>query len=98
MPIEIKELNMKVNVTSTTEEDNSATTKEEETASEQKLAIIEEILKIDPGLLILVVSALKDKATAIAAMKKGAHGFLCKPFTEAELTSALSKLIKGAAA
>ena len=59
---------------------------------------IEEILKIDPGLLILVVSALKDKATAIAAMKKGAHGFLCKPFTEAELTSALSKLIKGAAA
>lgn len=57
---------------------------------------IEKILQIDPNLLILVVSALKDKATAIAAMKKGAHGFLCKPFTETELTGALAKLINGA--
>lgn len=56
---------------------------------------IEEILKIDPDLIILVVSALSDKATAIEAMKKGAHGFLCKPFTEQELTSAIAKLIKG---
>ncbi len=55
---------------------------------------IEEILKIDPNLIILVVSALSDKATAIEAMKKGAYGFLCKPFTEAELTSAIAKLIK----
>ncbi len=54
---------------------------------------IEKILEIDPNLIILVVSALKDKATAIAAMKKGAHGFLCKPFTEQELTGALAKLI-----
>lgn len=56
---------------------------------------IEKILEIDPNLIILVVSALKDKATAIAAMKKGAHGFLCKPFTETELTNALAKLIDG---
>ena len=56
---------------------------------------IEEILKIDPDLQILVVSALKDKATAIEAMKNGAQGFLCKPFTEAEITDALSKLING---
>ncbi len=56
---------------------------------------IEEILKIDPELIILVVSALADKATAIQAMKKGAHGFLCKPFTEAQLNDAISKLIRG---
>jgi len=56
---------------------------------------IEKILQIDPSLLVLVVSALKDKSTAIAAVKKGAHGFLCKPFTEAELTGALAKLIDG---
>ncbi len=55
---------------------------------------IEEILKIDPELIILVVSALADKATAIQAMKKGAHGFLCKPFTETELNNAISKLIR----
>lgn len=59
---------------------------------------IEEILKLDPGLMILVVSALNDKATAIEAMKKGAHGFLCKPFTEDELTGAIAKLVKGIAA
>ena len=56
---------------------------------------IEEILKIKPDLLILVVSALKDKATAIEAMKNGAQGFLCKPFTETEITDAISKLIDG---
>ncbi len=56
---------------------------------------IEEILKIDSNLIILVVSALSDKATAIEAMKNGAHGFLCKPFTEKELTSAIATLIKG---
>ncbi|GAB4189297.1 MAG: response regulator [Wenzhouxiangellaceae bacterium] len=57
---------------------------------------IEKVLAINPDLLILVVSALADKATAIEAMKKGAHGFLCKPFTEQELTDALGKLIRGA--
>ncbi|MFK7957080.1 MAG: response regulator [Lysobacterales bacterium] len=59
---------------------------------------IEEILKIDPSLKILVVSALADKAMAIQAMKKGALGFLCKPFTESQITTALYKLVKGAAA
>jgi two-component system chemotaxis response regulator CheY len=54
---------------------------------------IEELIKIDPNMIILVVSALSDKSTAIQALQKGAHGFLCKPFTEAELTIALSKLI-----
>ena len=55
---------------------------------------IEELLKLNTNLIILVVSALSDKATAISALQKGAHGFLCKPFTEAELTNAISKLIK----
>ncbi len=59
---------------------------------------IEEILKIDPSLKILVVSALADKATAIKAMKMGAHGFLCKPFSEHEVTKALGMLIQGKAA
>lgn len=55
---------------------------------------IEELIKINPKMVILVVSALSDKATAIAALQKGAHGFLCKPFTEIDLTNAISKLIK----
>ncbi len=54
---------------------------------------IERIVAIDPDLQILVVSALSDKATAIEAIRKGAHGFVCKPFTEDELTEALGLLV-----
>ena len=57
---------------------------------------IERLVAIKPDVLILVVSALADKATAIQALKKGAHGFLCKPFSEDELNSALYELLKGA--
>ena len=56
---------------------------------------IEQLISIKPDLLILVVSALADKATAIEALKKGAHGFLCKPFSEEELSDALGELIRG---
>jgi two-component system chemotaxis response regulator CheY len=42
------------------------------------------------------ISALSDKATAIEALKKGANGFLCKPFTDRQLTEALEELLRGA--
>lgn len=45
-----------------------------------------------PDARILVVSALSDKATAINALTRGAHGFLCKPFTDDELKQALQEL------
>lgn len=45
-----------------------------------------------PDARILVVSALADKATAIRALGQGAHGFLCKPFTDDELRTALFEL------
>jgi two-component system chemotaxis response regulator CheY len=54
---------------------------------------ISNLVNINPDILILVVSALSDKATAIEALKRGAHGFLCKPFSDAELTEALNELI-----
>lgn len=57
------------------------------------LECIRELRKIDPKVRILVVSALADKSTAIQALKEGAQGFLCKPFTEDELTEAISELI-----
>ena len=56
---------------------------------------IRKIHALDPGVRILVVSALADKATAIEALEKGASGFLCKPFTERQLNDALVKLIEG---
>lgn len=54
---------------------------------------IEKLIELNANLKILVVSALNDKATGIEALKKGALGFLCKPFTDVELTLALNELI-----
>lgn len=47
------------------------------------------LLKHDPAINILVVSALSDKSTAIAALKLGARGFVSKPFTDEDLQIAL---------
>lgn len=55
---------------------------------------IGKLVELNPNILILVVSALADKATAIEALKRGAHGFLCKPFSDEELTSAISELVQ----
>lgn len=57
-------------------------------------ACIEELAKFLPDVQILVISALSDKATALRAIRKGAHGFLHKPFTESELLESLLELIE----
>ncbi len=54
---------------------------------------VEKLVALNPSVLILVVSALSDKATAIEALKKGANGFLCKPFTDRQLNAALKELV-----
>jgi len=46
-------------------------------------------LILAPLTAILVVSALSDKSTAIAALTLGARGFVAKPFTDDELKMAL---------
>ena len=53
------------------------------------LGCIKELLKIDPNVQIVVVSALKDEATGIKALKLGAAGFVTKPFTEEEIYEAI---------
>lgn len=52
------------------------------------------MLKIRPDSCILIISALADKATAIEAIKRGANGFLSKPFSEKDLNIAFDKLLK----
>lgn len=53
----------------------------------------EQIAAIDDDVNILVVSALSDKSTAITALKKGARGFLYKPFTDDQLVQALLEML-----
>ena len=57
------------------------------------LECIRALRKLNDRVHILVVSALADKATAIQALKEGAQGFLCKPFSEADLTEAMDELL-----
>ena len=57
---------------------------------------VQQLVAINPEVLILVVSALADKATAVDAIEKGANGFLCKPFTDRQLNDALEELLSEA--
>lgn len=56
-------------------------------------ACIERLATVLPSARIMVVSALSDKATALRAISKGAHGFLHKPFTDEQLVAALLELM-----
>lgn len=57
---------------------------------------VERLVALKPAILILVVSALADKATAVEAIEKGANGFLCKPFSDRQLNDALAELLREA--
>jgi two-component system chemotaxis response regulator CheY len=57
------------------------------------LTCIEGILRVRPQARILVISALKDKPTAVEAIKRGAQGFLLKPFTAEALSAEIADLI-----
>ena len=59
---------------------------------------VEKLVQLKPEVLILVISALADKATAVEAMEKGANGFLHKPFSDRQLNEALEELLRGARA
>ncbi len=58
---------------------------------------VEEIVKIRPDVRILIVSAMADKHTAIQAVRKGAKGFLLKPFTPTELNEAIDEIFNDGA-
>ena len=46
-----------------------------------------------PEARILVVSALSDRATALKALAKGAHGFLLNPFSDDQMVQSLQELM-----
>ena len=55
---------------------------------------IAQLAELIPDARILVVSALADKATALRAIRRGAHGFIHKPFRDHELAHALTELME----
>ncbi|MDR2747621.1 MAG: response regulator [Treponema sp.] len=57
------------------------------------LTCLDKMLAIKPDAKILVISALKDPVTGLQALKKGAVGFLPKPFTAAELQKEIEEVL-----
>jgi two-component system, chemotaxis family, chemotaxis protein CheY len=60
------------------------------------IATAGEMMRRNGKTCILIVSALADKKTAIEGLKRGARGFLLKPFTDAQLNDALTLLVQRA--
>jgi two-component system chemotaxis response regulator CheY len=58
------------------------------------LTCLEKMLAVKPDAKILVISALKDSVTGLQALKKGARGFLSKPFTAAELQREIEEILR----
>ncbi|QMT32539.1 response regulator [Alysiella filiformis] len=58
------------------------------------LECIQKLKTLDSNVNILVVSALSDRKTGLRALQYGARGFICKPFTDEQLTSALGKMVE----
>jgi two-component system, chemotaxis family, chemotaxis protein CheY len=57
-------------------------------------ACLEALRKLVPDSRVLVVSALSDRATALKALTRGAHGFLLKPFSDEQLVESLRELME----
>ena len=57
------------------------------------LTVLEEMLKIDNSVKVMVVTALSDKSTGLKAIKLGAKSFLPKPFTPEKLRESFERVI-----
>jgi putative two-component system response regulator len=58
------------------------------------LELLEEIKQINPDVMVIMISAVKDIESAIAAMEKGAHDYVSKPFKLNEVSFAASKALE----
>lgn len=60
------------------------------------LQTLVEMLRIKPDSRILIVTALSDPETGLDAVRKGALGYLTKPFTQEQLREEITHIIGGA--
>lgn len=58
-------------------------------------SIVQRILHIEPGANILVFSVLDELAHGMAAIRKGAKGYLMKSCSAKEITSAVARVSRG---
>jgi two-component system chemotaxis response regulator CheY len=58
------------------------------------IACLEEIMKINPEIKVMIITALADKLTGLIALDRGARGFMYKPVNANDLSRAFDKLLK----
>jgi DNA-binding NtrC family response regulator len=58
------------------------------------LTALEELLKVDPDAVIIMITAYATFDTAISAWEKGAHGVIRKPFQNDQILAFVSKGIR----
>ena len=65
--------------------------------TEDGLEILARLLKAQPGLAVVMVTAYANIATAVEAMRRGAFDFIPKPFTPDQIRAVLAKIEKNRA-
>ena len=61
--------------------------------AEDGLALTEELMQIQPGLPVIILTAHGSIPNAVEAMQRGAFGYLTKPFDDKELKASLDKAL-----
>jgi two-component system, NtrC family, response regulator AlgB len=61
---------------------------------EDGLDVLARLLKLQPGLMIVMFTAYANVATAVEAMRRGAADFIPKPFTPDQIRGVLAKIEK----
>ena len=56
------------------------------------LATLKELIKMDPGARVAMVTAMGQKSMVISALKEGARDFVIKPFDAVRVMDAVKKL------
>jgi two-component system response regulator PilR (NtrC family) len=60
------------------------------------LEVLEEIKRVDPDLVVLMITAFASVETALSAMKKGAFDYVTKPFKHEEVLHILRNGLRAA--
>ena len=63
-------------------------------AREQGLDLLPELLRLAPGLCVVIITAYATIATAVEAMRRGAFDYLPKPFTPDQLRVVLEQVAR----
>jgi two-component system, NtrC family, response regulator AlgB len=62
--------------------------------NEDGLAVLERLLKAQPGLVVVMFTAYASISTAVEAMRRGAFDFIPKPFTPDQIRQVLDKVAR----